>query len=110
MAPSKTSGVSRVSYRDNVNGMRPQCVGISISEHACLNRYTFSPITRSKMPVTRLSQQLSRDCIDRPESRGNEFQSSTSAVTYRRQMRTTSFALCNAATAFGVGQIDILLG
>jgi len=25
-------------------------------------------------------------------------------------MRTTSFALCNAATALGVGQIDILLG
>ena len=28
----------------------------------------------------------------------------------RRQMRATSFALCNAETAFGVGQIGIPLG
>src|ERR1700694_3276410 len=39
MAPSKTSGVSRVSYKQRMNGMRPECVGISMRGDTFLNHY-----------------------------------------------------------------------
>src|SRR6266478_1433931 len=69
MAPRRHQVVSRVSYRDNVNGMRPQCVGISISQHAFLNRSTFSVVTRSKRPVTQLSQQRVKGLYRSPRIR-----------------------------------------
>src|SRR6266853_6745219 len=49
--------------------MRPQCVGISISQHAFLNRSTFSLVTRSKRPVTQLSQQRVKGLYRSPRIR-----------------------------------------
>jgi hypothetical protein len=53
-----------IDYTYSVNAMRPHCVGISTSEHAFLNRSTFPIVARLKRPLTRLSQQRVKGCID----------------------------------------------
>jgi len=60
-----------VSYKDRVNGMRPQCVGISISRVELFRSTT----DWKRSQVTRLSQQRVKGCIAHLESVGVTFAS-----------------------------------